>query len=77
MFATPWLPHWICYIMLYAEGMQVYYDLLVWDAKRFGHKIFLKDNEADRFIKSWREWFSQHYDGCGEPSQDGTRSLDF
>ena len=50
--------------MLYAEGMQVYYDMLVWDAKKFGHKIYVKDNEADRFIRSWREWFSQHYKGC-------------
>jgi hypothetical protein len=64
MYASSWLPYWICYIMLYAEGMQVYYDMLVWDAKKFGHKICVKDNEADRFIRSWREWFAQHYKGC-------------
>lgn len=63
--------------MLYAEGMQVYYDMLVWDAKKFGHKIFLKDNEADRFIKTWREWFSQHYDGCREEEEIKVGSLDF
>ena len=64
MFCSPWIPHWLCWILLFAEGMQVYYDMLIWDSKRFGHKIYLKDNEGDRFIKNWREWFSQHYDGC-------------
>jgi phenylpropionate dioxygenase-like ring-hydroxylating dioxygenase large terminal subunit len=54
MFCSAWMPHWLCYIMLYAEGMQVFYDMLVWDAKKFGHKICLKDNEADRFIRAWR-----------------------
>ena len=54
----------MCWTKLYGEAIQVYYDMLVWDAKKFGHKIYVKDNEADTFIKSWREWFSQHYKGC-------------
>lgn len=58
--------------MLYAEGMQVYYDMLVWDAKKFAHKIYVKDNEADRFIRSWREWFAQHYKGCEVQLQDAS-----
>jgi hypothetical protein len=64
MFASSWLPYWLSSVALYAEGMQVYNDMLVWDAKRVSYKLYFKDNEADRFIKSWREWFSQHYQGC-------------
>lgn len=64
MFASSWLPYWLSAIMLYAEGLQVYYDMLVWDAKRVSYKLYYKDNEADQFIRSWREWFSQHYQGC-------------
>ena len=66
MFSSSWLPNWLAYIMLYAEGMQVFYDMLVWDAKKIGYKVYLKDNEADKFIKEWREWFSQNYDGCAK-----------
>ena len=64
MFSSSWLPYWLSAIMLYAEGLQVYYDMLVWDAKRVSYKLFYKDNEADQFIRNWREWFSQHYQGC-------------
>ena len=44
MFCSSWIPHWICWILLYSEGMQVYYDMLIWDSKKFGNKIHLKDN---------------------------------
>lgn len=64
MYATGWIPFWLCWVLLYAEGMQVYYDMVVWNAKKFGYKIFVKNNEADQFIRSWREWYSQHYKGC-------------
>lgn len=64
MFASSWLPYWLSAIMLYAEGLQVYYDMLVWDAKRVSYKLYYKDNEADKFIRNWREWFSQSYQGC-------------
>ena len=70
MFCTSWIPYWICYLMLYAEGMQVYYDVIVWDAKQIAYKMCVKDNDADRFIKSWREWFSQHYEGCSKQLQN-------
>jgi hypothetical protein len=42
----------------------VYYDMLIWDAKRVSYKLYYKDNEADSFIVKWREWVSQHYQGC-------------
>ena len=64
MFCSSWLPYWLSAIMLYGEGLQVYYDMLVWDAKRISYKLYYKDNEADDFIRKWREWFSQHYQGC-------------
>ncbi len=57
--------------MLYAEGLQVYYDMLVWDAKKVSYKLHYKDNEADRFIVRWREWFSQHYQGCDVQLEKG------
>lgn len=44
--------------------MQVYYDLIVWEAKKFSRKMTYKDNEADSYILKWREWFSQNYVGC-------------
>lgn len=50
--------------MLQAEAMQVYYDMLVWDSKQFSRKMHYKENDADKFIRSWRGWASQHYDGC-------------
>ena len=61
--------------MLYAEGMQVYYDMMVWDAKRVSYKLYYKANEADSFIVKWREWVSQHYQGC--ESQLASNSTDW
>ena len=64
MFISKATPYWFSSVLLYAEALQVYYDMLVWDAKRVSYKLHYKDNDADRFIRSWREWFSQHYQGC-------------
>lgn len=65
MFASNYLPYWVTAILLRAEAVQVYNDLIVWDAKRFGHRIFYRtNNEADQFILNWRAWFSKYYQGC-------------
>jgi hypothetical protein len=64
MFSSSWLPYWLTSVFLYAEGLQVFFDMLVWNAKRVSYKLYYKNNEADRFIPSWRECFSQHYQGC-------------
>lgn len=64
MYASNWLPYWITAVMLRGEAIQVYNDLLIWDSKKFGYKIYYKDNDADKFILSWRKWFSKYYQGC-------------
>jgi hypothetical protein len=62
MYASRWLPYWMTAVMLRAEAIQVYNDMLVWDAKRFAHKIYYRPNtEADEFILKWRTWFSKYY----------------
>lgn len=39
--------------------------MLVWDSKKFGHKIYYrKNNKAEEFIVNWRTWFSKYYQGC-------------
>ena len=39
--------------------------MYIWDAKKFARNInFKKGEKADEFLKSWREWYSQHYEGC-------------
>ena len=42
MFASHWLPYWLSSIFLYAEGMQVYYDMNVWNSKKISYKLFYK-----------------------------------
>lgn len=64
MYTSGWLPYWVTSAMLYGEAIQVYNDMLIWDAKKFGHKIYYKENEADTFILNWRKWFSKYYEGC-------------
>jgi hypothetical protein len=55
--------------------MQVYYDMNVWNTKRISYKLYYKENEADTFIRGWREWFSQHYQGCDVQLQ--SQSIDW
>jgi hypothetical protein len=42
MYSSKWLPYWLTSVMLRGEAIQVYNDMLVWDAKKFGHKIYYK-----------------------------------
>jgi hypothetical protein len=42
MYASNYLPYWLTAVMLRGEAIQVYNDMLVWDSKRFGHKIYYK-----------------------------------
>lgn len=44
MYASSYLPYWLTAVMLRAEGVQVYNDLIVWDGKKFGYNIFYKPN---------------------------------
>jgi len=50
--------------------MQVYYDMLVWNAKKMSYKMHYRDNEADEFVRKWRGWFSQNYEGCDVQLQE-------
>lgn len=65
MYASNWLPYWLTAVMLRGEAIQVYNDMIVWDAKKFGYRVYYKENEADQFILNWRKWFSKYYQGCG------------
>ncbi len=48
IYSSKWLPYWLTAVMIKAEAIQVYNDLLVWDAKRFGHNIYYRKNcDAD------------------------------
>jgi hypothetical protein len=47
MYSSKWLPYWLTAVMLQAEGMQVFYDMLIWDAKKFSRKMYYKDNKSD------------------------------
>lgn len=71
MFASHWLPYWLTSVMLRGEAIQVYNDMLVWDAKKFGYNInYRKNCEADDFILNWRAWFSKYYQGCSRREQN-------
>lgn len=46
--------------------------MFIWDAKKFGRSVcFKKGEEADVYLKSWREWYSQHYEGCKDKEKNG------
>ena len=64
MYSSWWLPYWVTAGFLRGEGIQVYNDMLIWDSKKFGNKVYYKDNDADEFILKWRDWFSKYYEGC-------------
>lgn len=44
MYASSFLPYWLTSVMLRGEAIQVSNDMYVWDAKKFGHRIFYKPN---------------------------------
>ena len=65
---TPyWTPYWLSALVTKMDLNQVASDMEVWDTKRFSHNIyFKKGDEMDGFLKGWREWYSQYYEGCAE-----------
>lgn len=69
MYSSNWLPYWLTASFIYGEGIQVFNDMQVWNAKKFSKKMYYKDNEADQFIKKWRTWFSKFYEGCKSAKQ--------
>ena len=65
-----WLaPYWFSALQLRLEVRQVLNDGLVWDNKKFGYKAFFTSNESDDYLISWRQWFTQFYEGCKEEEE--------
>ena len=68
---SPWLPYFVTSFISEGEGMQVTNDMWIWESKRFARKAHLVEGrESDEWIKGWREWASQHYQGCQEREQE-------
>lgn len=71
VYTSSWIPYWISALAAKMEGNQVTNDMYIWDSKRFGRNLnFKKGEEADQFLKSWREWYSQNYEGCLEKERN-------
>ena len=68
---TPyWTPYWLSALVTKMDLNQVASDMYIWDTKRFARSIyFKKGDESDRYLKAWREWYSQYYEGCAERDQ--------
>ena len=72
-YTSPWIPYWASALAVKMEGSQVTNDMYIWESKKFARSInFKKGEPADEFLKSWREWYSQHYQGCLEKERDST-----
>jgi hypothetical protein len=70
-FISPYIPYFISSFASQSEGMQVTSDMFVWEGKQFARKAHLMDGrESDSWIKGWREWASQHYQGCAEKEKE-------
>ena len=71
---TPsWMPYWVSSLAIKLEGNQVTNDMYIWEAKKFGRNLnFKKGEEADVFLRKWREWYSQNYEGCLEKERNST-----
>jgi cholesterol 7-dehydrogenase len=68
---SKWLPYWATAAAAWMESTQVTNDMYIWNGKKFGRKIQLRENEeADVYIREWRKWFSQHYEGCLEKEKN-------
>ena len=66
-YISPWLPYFVTSFISEGEGMQVTNDMWIWESKKFARKAHLvPGRESDAWIKGWREWSSQHYQGCAE-----------
>lgn len=64
-YISSWIPYFVSTLATQLEGGQVTNDMHIWSAKRFARKAFLmEERESDQFIKNWRVWASQHYQGC-------------
>ena len=59
------VPYAFSALVSYLEGGQVTNDMHIWSSKKFARKAFLMEGrESDQHIKGWKNWASQHYQGC-------------
>ena len=62
---STWVPYWLSALVMKMDAVQVASDMTVWDTKRFARNLYFKKGEqADEYLKGWREWYSQYYEGC-------------
>jgi len=67
IFSTKPLPYWLTTIMLMGEVKQLFSDMNIWNNKIFGSTLhYNMKNDSDKYLHSWRNWFSQFYEGCYE-----------
>lgn len=67
IYTSHYIPYWLSAYMLYGEVKQLFSDMKIWNNKAFGSKLsYNLKTEADKNLLSWRNWFSQFYEGCNE-----------
>ena len=71
IYTDKWSPYWFSALQLRLEVRQVLNDGVVWDNKLFAHEAYFNKvaNEKDGFLISWRQWYSQFYDGCNKEEE--------
>lgn len=67
IWTSHYIPYWLSAYMLYGEVKQLFSDMNIWNHKSFGSKLsYNMKTETDKNLLSWRNWFSQFYEGCYE-----------
>ncbi|CAF0783309.1 unnamed protein product [Rotaria sordida] len=67
IFSTKPIPYWLSTLMLMGEVKQLFSDMNIWNNKIFGAKLsYNMKNDADKGLHSWRNWYTQFYEGCHE-----------
>lgn len=71
IYTNSWSPYWFSALQLRLEVRQVLNDGVVWDNKKFGYKAYFNknQNEADDYLITWRQWYTQFYDGCRQEEE--------
>ena len=69
-YTSQWMPYFLSALIMKVDARQVNSDMAVWESKTFARKIHYKDDEGDEYIRKWREWYSQHYEGCLEKERN-------
>ena len=65
IYTSGYIPYWLSSYMLYSEVKQLFSDMAIWNNKIFGSKLaYNMKTEADKNLYSWRNWYSQFYEGC-------------